>query len=187
MVGPKHPQLEHRHEALLGVGEVDVADLSKAAEAVADPRFDPRRLLIVPGDAAVGRDSIPQLPPPVDIPVTIRESRAGRIELQLEQPTADSAFVFIAENYFPDWHATVDGRAAPVVRAQVSLMAVPVPPGARSVVLEFHSDAYVTGRTITIVAILAVIVLAVATAVLSRRRRTAPVPVPVAATATATT
>ena len=148
-----------------------------------DPRFDPRRLLIVARDAGVGSDSVAQLPPPVDIPVAVREPRPGRIELQLAQPAPDSAFVFVAENYFPDWHATVDGRPARVVRAQVSLMAVPVPPGARSVVLEFRSDAYVTGRTITVIAILAVIALAVATAVVSRRRRAATVPVPVAATA----
>ena len=63
-----------------------------------------------------------------------------RLELQLASPTTDSAFVFVAENYFPDWNATVDGRSATVVRSQVSLMAVAVPPGARSIVLEFNSD-----------------------------------------------
>ena len=147
-----------------------------------DPRFDPRRLLLVPADAPAGDDSVTALPPAVDIPVSVREPRPGRLELQLERPTSDSAFVFIAENYFPDWSATVDGRPARIVRAQVSLMAVAVPAGARSVVLEFHSDSYALGRTITLISILAVIALAVATAVVTRRRRAAlPGPAPAAA------
>ena len=138
-----------------------------------DSRFDPRRLLLVPGDAPVGRDSLSQLPPPVDIPVSVREVRPGHLQLQLARPTTDSAYVFVAENYFPDWHATVDGRSAPVVRAQVSLMAVPLPPGAQRVELQFRSASYALGRTITLVTLLAVAALIVATAVRTRRRRPA--------------
>ena len=141
-----------------------------------DSRFDPRRLLIVPGDAPVGRDSLSQLPPPVEIPVTVRERRPGHLELELARPATDSSYVFVAENYFPDWHATVDGRPAQVVRAQVSLMAVPVPPGARRVELEFRSASYALGRTITLVTIVAVLALIVFSAVRTRRR-TAAVPV----------
>jgi len=141
-----------------------------------DARFDPRRLVLLPGDAPVGRDSVAALPPPVDIPVTVREVRPGRLELQLARPTTDSAYVVVAENYFPDWHATVDGRPAQVVRAQVSLMAVPVPPGAQRVELEFRSGSYALGRTITLATLLAVLGLIVASNVLARRR-VAPVPV----------
>ena len=138
-----------------------------------DARFDPRRLLLVPGDAPVGRDSLSQLPPPVDIPVTVREMRPGHLQLALARPTTDSAYVYVAENYFPDWRATVDGRPAQVIRAQVSLMAVPVPPGAQRVELQFHSDSYALGRTITLVTVLAVLALAVVTAVRARRRTVA--------------
>ena len=147
-----------------------------------DSRFDPRRLLLIPGDAPVGRDSVAQLPAAVDVPVTVHEPRPGRLELQLARPATDSAYVFIAENYFPDWHATVDGRSAPVVRAQVSLMAVPVPPGAQRVVLEFRSDSYALGRMITLVVVLGVLALAIASAVLSRRRKT-PIPLRTSAVA----
>jgi hypothetical protein len=143
-----------------------------------DARFDPRRLLIVPGDAPVGRDSIAQLPAAIANNVTVREDRPGRLELQLATPASDSAYVFVAENYFPDWHATVDGQPAAVVRAQVSLMAVAVPPGARNVVLEFRSDSYVLGRAITLIAILGVIVLIIVSTVRARRQA-APVPVAV--------
>ena len=141
-----------------------------------DSRFDPRRLLLVPGDAPVGRDSLSQLPAPVDLPVTVREPRPGHLQLELARPTTDSAYVFVAENYFPDWHATVDGQPAQVIRAQVSLMAVPVPPGAQRVELEFRSASYALGRTITLVTVLAVAALIILSAVRARRR-TAAVPV----------
>lgn len=147
-----------------------------------DSRFDPRRLLIVPGDAPVGRDSLSQLPPPVDIPITVTEPRPGHLQLELARPTTDSSYVFVAENYFPDWHATVDGRPAQVVRAQVSLMAVPVPPGAQRVELEFRSASYALGRTITLVTALAVVALIILSAVRARRRAVA---VPVVAGAAA--
>jgi hypothetical protein len=145
---------------------------------ILDPRFDPRRLLILPGDATAGRDSVAQLPATVDIPVTVREPRPGRLELQLERPPTDSAYVFISQNYFPDWHATVDGRPAQLVRAQVSLTAVRIPPGARTISMEMHSTSYATGRTITLVTILGVIILVAVTAVRDRRRRRS-LPVPV--------
>jgi hypothetical protein len=149
---------------------------------VLNPRFDPRRLLLLPGDAPVGRDSLSQLPPPVDIATTVREPRAGHLEIALASPPADSMYLYVAENWFPYWHATVDGKPAPVVRAQGSLMAVRVPPGARSVVLDFRSEAYATGKMITIITILGVVVLIAATAFMARRR-TANLPVPAGAAA----
>lgn len=149
---------------------------------VLNPRFDPRRLLLLPADAPVGRDSLAQLPPPVEIATTVREDRAGRIDVQLATPPADSMYLYVAENWFPYWRAAADGRPAQVVRAQGSMMAVRVPPGARSVVLEFHSDSYVTGRTITLITILGVVALIVVTSVLARRRR-ADLPVPAGAAA----
>jgi hypothetical protein len=149
---------------------------------VLNPRFDPRRLLLLPADAPVGRDSIAQLPPPVEIATTVREDRAGRIEVQLATPPADSMYLYVAENWFPYWRATVDGRQAPVVRAQGPMMAVRVPPGARTVVLQFHSDSYVTGRTITLITILGVVAVIAVTSVLARRRR-GELPVPAGAAA----
>ncbi len=149
---------------------------------VLNPRFDPRRLLLLPGDAPVGRDSLTQLPSPVELPTTVREERAGRIEVSLPTPPTDSMYLFVAENWFPYWHATVDGRSAPVVRAQGSMMAVRVPAGARSVVLEYRSDSYATGKTITIITILGVVALIIATSVLARRR-TSHLPVPAGAAA----
>jgi hypothetical protein len=150
---------------------------------VINPRFDPRRLLLLPKEAPVGRDSLSQLPEPVNTSASVHEERAGQIRIDLATPPTDSMYLYVAENWYPYWSATVDGRPAAVVRAQGSMMAVRVPPGAQRVLLRFHSSSYATGRLITILSVLAVIALGVATSVLARRRRTAPLPVPAGAAA----
>jgi uncharacterized membrane protein YfhO len=76
----------------------------------------------------------------------------------------------VSENYYPDWHATVDGKPAPVVRAQFALMAVPVPAGARVVELTFRSEAYRRGRAISL-AILAGLLLLVSADLATRKRQ----------------
>ena len=39
----------------------------------------------------------------------------------------------VSESYHPWWKATVDGVATPVLRAQMTLMAIPVGPGAHEI------------------------------------------------------
>lgn len=113
-------------------------------------RFDPRRLLLVPEDSPVGVDSLAALPNPVPVTVQATELRPGALRFQLDTPVPDSAYLFVSENYYPAWRARVDGRPAPVVRAQMSLMTVPLAPGARVVELEFKSSRYALGRGITL-------------------------------------
>jgi uncharacterized membrane protein YfhO len=63
-------------------------------------------------------------------------------------------YLVVAENWYRDWRATVDGKPAPVLRGDHTLLTVPVPPGAREVRLEFGSAAYRTGRSVTWLALL---------------------------------
>ena len=78
----------------------------------------------------------------------------------------------MSENWYPDWHATVDGQPAQVVRAQFSLMAIPVPAGARQIELTFASAAYRRGRMVTLAmsALLALLLLVDGVARLRRPR-----------------
>jgi hypothetical protein len=115
-----------------------------------DGRFDPRRLLLVPEDAPVGVTSLSALPDSVSVGVRSTETRPGAFRFELEAPAPFPAYLFVSENYYPAWRARVDGRSAPVVRAQVSLMAVPLAQGARVVELEFKSRRYALGRAITL-------------------------------------
>jgi len=76
--------------------------------------------------------------------------RPGAFRFELEEPALTPAYLFVSENYYPAWQARVDGQPAPVVRAQMSLMAVPLAQGSRVVELEFTSSRYAVGRAITL-------------------------------------
>jgi uncharacterized membrane protein YfhO len=100
---------------------------------------------------------------------TVTKYEPGHVTLTLSEPAPKGSALVVAENFYPGWRATVDGKPATVERADLVLMGVPLPEGARNVELTFKSDTYETGKLVTIVAILAAIALAAGGAVLARR------------------
>jgi hypothetical protein len=141
---------------------------------LSDPRssFDPRRLLLVPSDAPAGVDvsTLRALPEPIATPVAIQEPHAGRFRFTLGAPAPAGSYLFVSENWYPAWHARVDGRDAPVLRAQFTLIGVPLTAGARDVALWVADRAYAMGKVITVVALLGVLALAVWGIVAQRTR-----------------
>lgn len=121
---------------------------------ILDPRFDPRRYLIVPADALVGETSVNRLPDPITTPVAVTPVRAGAYRLDLAAPAPAGSFLFLSENWHPGWSATVDGKGANVIRAQHTLIGVPLEAGAKSVELTFRDAKYPRGRAITLVTLL---------------------------------
>ncbi len=60
-------------------------------------------------------------------------------ELELSVTSDKPALLVVADNWYPAWHATVDGSPAPVLRAYHTLRAVPVPAGTHTVAMVFRS------------------------------------------------
>jgi uncharacterized membrane protein YfhO len=60
----------------------------------------------------------------------------------------------VSENYYPGWSATVDGKPATIGRADMTLIGVELPAGARNVSLRFASPPYETGKKVTLAALL---------------------------------
>ena len=71
--------------------------------------------------------------------VTVREFEPNRVVFDVTNPRAEPAVVYYADAWHPDWRATVNGRAAPVLRANLAYKAVAVPSGDSTVVFEFGS------------------------------------------------
>ena len=63
--------------------------------------------------------------------------------------------LLIAENWYPDWHAEVDGRPGTVRRANHSLLSVDLPAGAKGVRLWFDSPAYARGKVLSLISLIA--------------------------------
>jgi uncharacterized membrane protein YfhO len=86
-------------------------------------------------------------------------------------PPAPS-YVLLAENWFPEWQAAVDGQPAPVLRGNYTMLTVAVPAGARLVELAFRSPTYQLGKRLTLVS-LVIVAGALAAPLLGRWRRRA--------------
>jgi hypothetical protein len=84
------------------------------------------------------------------------ETRAGDAEIVVDRSdqvvvetrTSREAWLFLADTYYPGWVATLDGRDAHIVRANVAYRAVAVPAGTHRVTFRYEPPAF--GRTLTV-------------------------------------
>ncbi len=122
-----------------------------------DQRFPLDRLLLYPDTASVSVDSLRgALPPDPAVRAALAHWEPGRIGVRLDGEDPRRLHLLVAENWYPDWRATVDGAPTTVLRGQGSLLSVVLPPGARAVELVFASRPYRVGRWISLAALLAI-------------------------------
>lgn len=140
----------------------------QALAAVLDPRFDPTRVAILDTTSKLPAQQIQTLPPPLSIPARVTHYEPGDIQVDLGAPPPAGAALIVAENFFPGWSATVDGRAAATDRVQYNLIGVQLPVGAKQVRLHFDDVAYERGKVITLIALALSLALAAAGVVASR-------------------
>lgn len=138
---------------------------------VLDPRFDVRRAALFDTASTVKAVQLTALPDP--IPVKARTTRfdPGAIDVELDQPAPEGSALLVSENYYPGWSAVVDGKPATIGRADMTLIGVELPAGARKIELRFSSEPYQKGKTVTIVALLLALVWWAAGGVLGKVRR----------------
>jgi hypothetical protein len=83
-------------------------------------------------------------------------STATIVSSHFENDTIEAAvqadapsLVVIAQTYYHDWRAEVDGRETPLLRANLAFQAVQVPAGAHQVRLVYHDQAFDIGAAIS--------------------------------------
>ncbi len=150
-------------------GGLKVPD-DQAIATIIDPRFQPDRVILIAPEAEVEPRAYSEVPEPLDNVVAVTSWEPGRMAMSIEPPAPQDSYVLVAENWYPDWRASVDGESAPVVRGNQTMITVPVPSGASEVELVFDSKRFRTGKIVTLVSVL----MAVATVIVPvmRRRRT---------------
>jgi hypothetical protein len=153
-----------------------VAAAAKLPEAqvpptVADPRFPVERIVIYPETATVAVS-----PGPLRQPLPVSPVRAevvawapGRMTVALSGTDSSPSYLLVSENWYPDWRATVDGKPAPVLRGDHSLLSVVLPPGAERVEFRFDSPAYARGKLVSLLAVLVTLAWLIAPGLRSRR------------------
>lgn len=139
---------------------------------VIDPRFPYNAIALYPDTVSgLTPEAIRGGQAPEPVRATLAEWEPGRMRVTLEGSAARPAYLVIGETWYPDWHAAVDGKPAPVHRADHALLSVVLPPGARGVTLQFASPTYARGKLVTLAAVL--VTLALLAAPLWSRRRSA--------------
>jgi hypothetical protein len=79
--------------------------------------------------------------------------------VEVDVQTPGPGLLRLADLYYPDWEARVDGRPARLLRADYLLRAVPVPAGRHRVSFTFRSPAVAQGLTLTLISLALVLVL----------------------------
>ncbi|MGH9418585.1 MAG: YfhO family protein, partial [Thermoanaerobaculia bacterium] len=94
---------------------------------------------------------------PVPLPFGSRVNHyaPGNVSISLAGPAPAGSALIVSENYYPGWHATVDGKPAPIGRADYSLIGVQLPAGGRNIELWFDNSTYERGKIITLLALAA--------------------------------
>ncbi len=128
---------------------------AQLAPTVIDPRFPLNSVVLYSDTTSVTPEPLNgQVPAVSNVRATVAEWAPGRMRIRLDGTAAKSSYLLVGETWHPDWHAEVDGKAAPVLRADDALLSVVLPPGARQVGLHFHSARYDRGRLVTLLALL---------------------------------
>jgi hypothetical protein len=106
------------------------------------------------------------LGPAAGATAAITSYRLNDVTVTVDSPAP--ALLRLADLWYPDWTATVDGKPAAVLKADYLLRAVAVPAGKSTVVFRFQSGALRTGLLVAVGSLLVALAL-VAAGLLGRR------------------
>jgi hypothetical protein len=121
---------------------------------VLNQRFDVKRAALFDTSANVRASTgVQTLPAALPITTTVKHYEPGKVAIDLSAPAPAGASLIVSENYYPGWKASVDGKPAPIGRADYTMIGVELPTGARSIELTFTSPSYERGKVVTWLAI----------------------------------
>ncbi|MFO7649795.1 MAG: YfhO family protein [bacterium] len=133
-------------------------DRDRALALLGDSLFDLHAALTLDADPLVPQDTGGQ------DSVAFIERRPNRMRLRVENERP--GVLFLSEMFHPSWRATVDGRPAPILRADAVLRGVALPAGTHEVELHYDTGIIRLGVLISALGL----ALGLALALLRRRR-----------------
>jgi hypothetical protein len=129
---------------------VAVSDDPSAARLIFSEAFSPRReVLLHDAPAAVASSPSPGAATLVAASVT----RASGVDLTATVAAPSAGWLVLAESWYPGWSATVDGRPAALVRANINQKAVAIPAGVHRVSFTFAPRSLARGAAVSVVAL----------------------------------
>jgi hypothetical protein len=139
-----------------------VPDGPAALARISAPDFDPYAAVVVEATLPPSQGSAAPL-----VPAAIPEYTPNHVRIDVEAPA--DGWLVLTDTWYPGWHATVDGRAKPISRANYLFRGVPVPAGKHTVEFVYWPASFFAGLIITSTT---AILLAATALFLRLRRRT---------------
>ena len=125
------------------------ADADSTLHGLRATNFNPREVVFLPEETrgAVSAQITSPTTGPSNARLVAQRFSAERIELEVE--TSVPTMLVVAQSFYPGWRATIDGKPAPVLRANHAFQAVVLPAGARRVTLVYQDEAFRAGLAMT--------------------------------------
>lgn len=150
------------------VGEAEVVADEDAVSRILSRDFDFRRVAALAEPLPEG---VRLEPGPVgEVEWTARENGRATLRVRSDRP----ALLVITENFYPAWHAEVDGVRAPILRADYAFRAIPVPAGEHEVTLTYSSPVLKASAAVSAGMIVLLLGLGIGGTLIRRRREPAP-------------
>ncbi len=131
------------------VGRARWAGEPRSVMLLGEASFDPDREVVLFGTAPDRGD--------IALSGSVRERsrRSDRIELEVESP--GPGFVVVLQTFDSAWKASLDGRSAPLLRANALFQAVAVPAGRHALTLAYRPASVLWGASISGACVLALL------------------------------
>lgn len=142
---------------------------AQVVPTVVDPRFPVRSVALLPDTSTA---QLPNAQPPFPlsaVKANVTSWSAGAMTVALTGANVTPGLLVVSENWYPAWHAEVDGKPGVVRRANHSLIGVDLPAGAKEIRLQFASASYARGKTISMIALVAALLMMLVPAFRNRR------------------
>lgn len=128
-------------------------DMYSAADALSKPEFDPSRQAVVEGlssDQAKTLADTGSLPAPSPAQISTRTANTVTVKTTLDKP----GVLVLSESYAPGWVAYIDGKASPVLPADLALRGVYLEAGAHEVKFVYEPSSFKIGLILCLVGLL---------------------------------
>ncbi|MGH7506145.1 MAG: hypothetical protein ACRELX_10865, partial [Longimicrobiales bacterium] len=129
-------------------GSVEVVPDDEALARMVGGSFDARSTVLLPEPLPAGVDVQPD-----PVGEVLWEER-GINEFTLRVSTDRPALLVLLDNFFPAWRAEIDGTETPIVRANYTFRALPVPAGEHTVRFTYRSDVLRGSALVSVIVLL---------------------------------
>ena len=147
----------------------EILSVNNANEEIAALHaVNPRHIAVVDKQFA---DIVKAPTAPVDSTCSVTQTRLTCNEVEYEVDSKNGGLVVFSEIYYPGWTATIDGKEAPIGRANYILRCMNVPAGKHTIHMEFKPKSVEQTETIANISFYLIIVILILAVLFGRKRK----------------